>query len=167
MKHRFGLGISCVELWRGIVAAAILGAVLSAQGVDERRHIALTGAPNFRDIGGYRTADGRTVRWGQVYRSGQLSALTDIDYERLVQLGISVICDLRDDDERRDAPTHWKGAQTLAISSLPNPPPLFLQTPNEMFANGGTAAEMRAHAHEVYQLVVDYAPSFRLTLGKS
>jgi len=31
------------------------------------RHITLEGQPNFRDLGGYETADGHTVRWGQVF----------------------------------------------------------------------------------------------------
>jgi len=40
------------------------------------RHIELEGEPNFRDLGGYKTADGKTVKWGQIYRSGKLSNLT-------------------------------------------------------------------------------------------
>ena len=32
----------------------------------------LEGAVNFRELGGYPAADGRTVRWGQLYRSGAL-----------------------------------------------------------------------------------------------
>ena len=34
----------------------------------------MQGTPNFRDFGGYRTADGRQVKWGFLFRSGQLSA---------------------------------------------------------------------------------------------
>ena len=35
----------------------------------KRRHVALEGAPNFRDLGGYATEDGREVKWGLFYRS--------------------------------------------------------------------------------------------------
>ncbi len=31
-----------------------------------RRHYPLDGQPNFRDLGGYKTQDGRTVKWGQI-----------------------------------------------------------------------------------------------------
>ena len=36
------------------------------------RHIALDGQPNFRDVGGYQTTNGRMVKWGEVYRSGEI-----------------------------------------------------------------------------------------------
>jgi len=52
------------------------------------RHIALDGQPNFRDLGGYETTDGRTVIWGQVYRSGEFPHLTDADVEKLRDLEI-------------------------------------------------------------------------------
>lgn len=57
--------------------------------------ITLAGAPNFRDLGGYRTADGRVVRRGRVFRSGDLAKLTDEDLGRLEDLGIRTVVDLR------------------------------------------------------------------------
>ena len=64
------------------------------------RHIALQGQPNFRDLGGYTSADGRTVRWGQVYRSGELPRLTDADVERLAALDIRTVVDFLTEAER-------------------------------------------------------------------
>ncbi len=58
------------------------------------RHVALDGQSNFRDIGGYETADGRTVRWGHVYRSGRLSNLSDDDVTRLEELEINSVVKL-------------------------------------------------------------------------
>jgi protein-tyrosine phosphatase len=55
------------------------------------RHIDLEGQPNFRDLGGYQSADGRTVKWGQVYRSGELPHLTDADVARLDELEIESV----------------------------------------------------------------------------
>jgi hypothetical protein len=43
------------------------------------RHIDLEGQLNFRDLGGNETAEGRMVKWGEVYRSGELPRLTDAD----------------------------------------------------------------------------------------
>jgi protein-tyrosine phosphatase len=68
---------------------------------------ALQGGRNFRDLGGYTTTDGRTVRWGRLYRSGVMSYFTDVDIAAIDQLGIRVICDLRTSHERRREPTRW------------------------------------------------------------
>src|SRR5882724_6932328 len=43
------------------------------------RHLNLAGASNFRDLGGYPTKDGRTLRWRQIFRSNHLGHLTDDD----------------------------------------------------------------------------------------
>ncbi|MBZ0301038.1 MAG: tyrosine-protein phosphatase, partial [Anaerolineae bacterium] len=66
------------------------------------RALPLEGVANARDIGGYRTADGQRVRWGQVYRSGALGGATDADLEMLQALGIRLVCDLRSVDEVAD-----------------------------------------------------------------
>lgn len=63
------------------------------------RLVPLSGQPNFRDLGGYAAADGRTVRWGTVYRSGELSQLSDDDVETLGRLGIRTVVDLRSPEE--------------------------------------------------------------------
>lgn len=62
---------------------------------DATRTYRLEGTYNFRDIGGYRTTDGRTVRWGQVYRSDALHRLTDADLAELRPLGVRTLLDLR------------------------------------------------------------------------
>ena len=42
---------------------------------EDRRHVNLEGQSNFRDIGGYETEGGRLVKWGHVYRTGELPRL--------------------------------------------------------------------------------------------
>ncbi len=59
----------------------------------------LEGSPNFRDLGGYVTSDGRIVRSGILFRSGHLAQLTDGDVARLDELGISTIVDFRPQHE--------------------------------------------------------------------
>ena len=51
----------------------------------------LAGQSNFRDIGGHKTKDGRTVKRGFVFRSGELPRLTDEDVVQLKQLGIKTV----------------------------------------------------------------------------
>jgi len=66
---------------------------------ERERQIKLEGQGNFRDLGGYRTTDGHTVRWGMLYRSGQLSKLSDADLARLKALNIRTVVDLRSTNE--------------------------------------------------------------------
>ena len=53
--------------------------------------IRLEGQPNCRDIGGYTVADGRTVKRGELYRSGELPHLTDEDVAKLEELEIRTV----------------------------------------------------------------------------
>lgn len=72
-------------------------------GVAERV-LPLDGAHNFRDLGGYETSDGRRVRWGRVYRSDDISKLSDRDIAYLSRLGLRLVCDFRSPTERAEAP---------------------------------------------------------------
>jgi protein-tyrosine phosphatase len=63
---------------------------LSAYAAPER-HVELDGQSNFRDVGGYQTTDGRRVKWGEVYRSGELHKLSDADVTKLDDMGIKTV----------------------------------------------------------------------------
>ena len=78
--------------------------------------MAIEGQPNFRDLGGYKTADGRTVKWGLLYRSGALNKLTDADLEKVQARRIAKIIDLRVDSEVAKAPDRVPaGVQSLRL----------------------------------------------------
>lgn len=68
------------------------------------RLIQLQGAVNFRDAGGYRTADGHWVKMGEIYRSDALDKLTTADLAKLRRLSIRTVYDLRTESERGAAP---------------------------------------------------------------
>lgn len=87
--------------------------------VAAERIIPLEGAANFRDIGGYATADGRHTRWGRVYRSGALNGLTTADQAYLRELGIRLVCDLRNPDEVRDDPDALPTNAQIDYAHLP------------------------------------------------
>ena len=63
------------------------------------RRIELERVQNFRDLGGYETSDGARVRWRTVFRSSSLSEATPGDVQRLRDLGLSLVLDLRSDEE--------------------------------------------------------------------
>jgi protein-tyrosine phosphatase len=68
------------------------------------RSLHLASAPNLRDIGGYRTSDGKWVKVGLLYRSDGLDALSDADNATLQALGVKLVCDLRTNGERSSKP---------------------------------------------------------------
>jgi len=93
-------------------AAAVSQVEAAPQGASgiadsEQRALPLEGGVNFRDLGGYPTADGRRVRWGLLYRSGSMAGLTDADYAYLKKLNIKAVADFRSTEERLREPTRW------------------------------------------------------------
>jgi protein-tyrosine phosphatase len=82
------------------------------------RHVPLSGQPNFRDLGGYAATDGRRVKWGAVYRSGELSQLTEDDVGKLGALGIQTVVDLRSPEE---VSARGKGRLPAGAQVLPLP----------------------------------------------
>jgi protein-tyrosine phosphatase len=73
----------------------------------------LSGALNFRDLGGYPATDGRTVKWNHLYRSGTTHAMTSEDLEFVLARGIRCACDLRSNSERARHPSRLRGIADL------------------------------------------------------
>lgn len=71
------------------------------------RLLPLEGGQNFRDLGGYPAADGKTVKWRTLYRSGSMQDLTASDLGYLSRLGIRTVCDFRSTAERQRHPVNW------------------------------------------------------------
>lgn len=63
------------------------------------RRINLRGCFNFRDVGGYPSADGLRTRWRSLYRSDGLHLLTSADRKAVGRLGLSSVIDLRSANE--------------------------------------------------------------------
>ena len=82
------------------------------------REVALEGAVNFRDLGGYATIDYRRIAMGRIYRAGDISKLTDADMEELKRRKIYTVVDFRDENEVAHAPDRLlPGADYLLLSS--------------------------------------------------
>ena len=107
------------------------------------RHLNLSGASNFRDLGGYPTSDGRTVRWRQIFRSNHLGHLTDEDVSILRDLGVRSAFDFRGTEERTAA---LCGMPEISVYSLPVEPTVVAAL--RAIAAGGTPLSTD-HAVEV------------------
>ncbi|GAA4503199.1 tyrosine-protein phosphatase [Hymenobacter ginsengisoli] len=81
-----------------------------------RRAVMLQGTSNFRDLGGYPAAGGKHVKWGHIYRSADISKLTDSDLLALQKRHVALVCDLRGPQEVAQAPDRLPaGARHLAL----------------------------------------------------
>ncbi|WBW99233.1 tyrosine-protein phosphatase [Oceanirhabdus sp. W0125-5] len=77
------------------------------------------GTSNFRDLGGYKTKDGRKVKWNIFYRSDELAGLTEEDMEYLKSLEIKTILDYRSKGEVSVKPDPViEGIENVNISGM-------------------------------------------------
>lgn len=79
------------------------------------RSVVMDSVQNLRDMGGYFTRNHQMTRWGKLFRSGQLSSLSEWDSIRLNNLGIKTIIDLRTDAEIAAAPIRYTNANLIHI----------------------------------------------------
>lgn len=105
----------------------------------------VSGATNFRDVGGLPAGDGLT-REGVLFRSGNLVAVDDAGVQTLRRLGIRRVIDLRDDTEVAHAPSRL---DDLAVDMQHEP--LFLGSVASFFARD-------VSLEGLYAAIVDEAP---------
>lgn len=78
------------------------------------RRIEFEGSFNFRDLGGWQTDDGRSVRWGRLFRADSVHLLTEADADRArAEIGLRTLLDLRSDVE-----VEFMGAGLLAEAGM-------------------------------------------------
>lgn len=75
---------------------------------------------NFRELGGYKTIDGRHVKWNKILRSGELADLSEDDLVFLEKYGIKYDIDLRSDSERNKAADKLPGNAKLVANPIFN-----------------------------------------------
>ena len=123
------------------------------------RSLNLAGATNFRDLGGYRTEHGRSVRWRRLFRSDHLAGLTPEDRHALAALGLTRALDFRGVDESAAASYALPGVSRHALPIEPT----VVQNINAMLQAGHrlTARDAVALMQQTYRaFVLDNAPRF-------
>ncbi|WP_033287683.1 tyrosine-protein phosphatase [Amycolatopsis jejuensis] len=84
--------------------------------VDSSRHLPLAGTWNVRDVGGYPTRGGGTVRWQQLFRADALSGMDEAGVAELIRRGLRTVIDLREPAERENAPDPFSGPQPRVLA---------------------------------------------------
>jgi len=116
--------LALVALAQPCVVAAKAPVTQSTAPAHER-FVVVDGGRNFRDVGGYRTRDGRTVRWGVLYRSGSMGRLTPTGQQTVVSLHPAGIIDLRSSTERASdnawvaaMPGYWARSYEMSLGDM-------------------------------------------------
>ena len=119
---------------------------------DMTHSIGLSGVSNARDIGGYKTADGKTVKVGMLLRTGELGGAADADKKILTDTyHVEIIIDLRCDSEIAQSPelTTLPGVTNIHIPVLKDVPSSPSGSPS---AAAGSAASS-ANPDQIDELV--------------
>ena len=74
---------------------------------------------NFRDVGGLKTQDGHTLKTGVLFRSDELSKLTDADVAKLQEFNIKLICDLRSPQESQKKQPRVAPNSSIQVVNIP------------------------------------------------
>lgn len=142
--------------------------------VSFNRRILFMGAKNFRDVGGYATRDGRTVRWGAIYRSDALNRFTNTDLKFLAALNLSAVIDFRSEHEIQVAPDRllesiryvkfpildsstkvWHESRDDFIKNLTKINPLQLMTETNIELATKFTPEIRSFFSEIFLLMAN------------
>jgi protein-tyrosine phosphatase len=91
--------VKAMQFYRALLVSWLIAGFSSSVLAEDPQGLRLDGQPNFRDLGGYRTIDGRKIKSGLVFRSGTLSRLSDSDVAKLQRLGIKKVVNFLTDEE--------------------------------------------------------------------
>ncbi len=120
------------------------------------RVVVLTGAENFREVGGYPTEDGRRLCRGLIWRSAHLDALTPEDADILNTLNIRLIADLRRAGERGESASGkiWPG-EDVRVASWEDVSAAAPAALGPLQDGHGDGELYRAAIHRYYELMVE------------
>ncbi len=134
-------------------------------GIVRQRQIKFSGVKNFRDLGGYETADGRTVRWNLLYRSDALHKLTTADLERLAALQLDRIIDFRAEHEQQHEPDRLpEGVSVVPIPILDSSTRVWHDAREEFVKNLRNIDPVPYMLQTNVELVTRFTPQFKLFL---
>ena len=120
--------------------------------MSDSRWLNVPGAYNVRDLGGYRTADGKTTRWRAFLRADSLHNLSDSTKTGLIEYGVRTVIDLRRTFETVDTPNALADMDDIQYFHLnmigdTNPPGYIAPPPDEW-----TTPELTSN---IYRVLLD------------
>ena len=123
-KKLFWLAFVVLTLVFGVIQFVpspplVIPAQLDEAQREEHRLLNFQGIANFRDLGGYRTANGEQVKWGVLYRAGTFTHSSATDLHDLQQLHLATLIDFRSSGEKQEEPNHLPDPTGFAVVEIP------------------------------------------------
>ena len=116
------------------------------------RWLNVPGAYNVRDLGGYRTADGKTTRWRAFLRADGLHNLSESSKDGLIEYGVRTVIDLRRTFETVETPNALAGMEAIEFLHLnmigDTNPPGYVAPPQDAWTTPEETAE-------IYRVILD------------
>ena len=140
-------------------AGLITGSAFAQVADSAKRHVVLQGAANFRDLGGYTTTDGHHVKWGEIYRSADISKLTDADLAVLKDRKINYDVDLRGHQESAHAPDKYNPGTDYILCPAGSDNMDWAKTMSALKGNQGDSLMLVYYSNTQY-LAERYKPFF-------
>lgn len=100
-------------------APVIVPAELPQEQRAAHRLLNLEGVDNFRDLGGYQTAAGKTVKWGKLYRSANFAETSRADQRVLERLDLYALIDFRSTAEKAEEPNQLAEEPGYRLVEIP------------------------------------------------
>lgn len=125
------------------------------------RQLPMEGQPNFRDLGGYKTSEGKFIKWGMVFRSGKCNRLTDDDIKYLATIPLMSVIDFRSDEEKNSEPDKVPSTVNAEIHYPINPGNLSTVDIANAISNGDTEACQQYLIDANEQLVLNFQDEYK------
>lgn len=138
---------------------------LSTRTYEKQRHLRFSGTKNFRDLGGYATEQGLTVRWNVLYRSDSLHKLTNADLKFISALNLARIIDFRAPYEALREPDRLPDDLAVHLLSLPmedSSTKVWHEARDEMVKNIKTLDPVQYMTQTNVELATKFTPEYRL-----
>lgn len=81
----------------------------------ETKLIGIQNGRNFRELGGYKTISGQTIKYNKLLRTGNLADLSSSDLELLQKHGVKYDVDFRTEKEKMIIPIVFQKALNMFL----------------------------------------------------
>jgi len=131
---------------------------------DNSRVLTVRGVTNFRDMGGYPTQDGRSVKWGLLFRSAHLNNISAHGLKTVANLNLFSIIDLRSTYEKDRQPDKLPAGPKLIHLPVMDEAnrELYLEIHNRIKNRDFDGFNAEEHIFNAYhQFATDFTPEFK------
>lgn len=130
------------------------------------RRLPINGGYNYRDLGGYPTLDGHTIKWRRLLRSGSLHRLTSQDLQYFSDMKLAKDIDLRSPRETKKEPDQVPGATEYIANPIFSTDETRASQPISSFSDELNADPNRDFFQQLLSAPADRPVLFHCTAGK-